>query len=72
MYAVGSRPTTRRLCQIQRGKEVMIFTRRFGALAARPQFQDSPELEQELNLDIDIDLTHHDERVEQHVEESAA
>jgi hypothetical protein len=70
MYAVGSRPTTRRLCQIQRGKEVMIFTRRFGALVARPQFPDSPELEQELNLDID--LTHHDERVEQHVEESAA
>ncbi|MDX6240856.1 MAG: hypothetical protein QOG10_5676 [Kribbellaceae bacterium] len=48
----------------------MIFTRRFGALVARPQFPDSPELEQELNLDID--LTHHDEMVEQHVEESAA
>jgi hypothetical protein len=32
----------------------MIFTRRFGALAARPQFPDSPELEQELNLDIDL------------------
>ena len=48
----------------------MIFTRRFGALAARPQFPDSPELEQELNLDVD--LTHHDEKVERPVEESAA
>ena len=48
----------------------MIFTRRFGALAARPQFPDSPELEQELNLDVD--LTRHDEEVELHVEESAA
>jgi hypothetical protein len=48
----------------------MIFTRRFGALAARPQFPDSPELEQELNLDVD--LTHNDERIEQSVEESAA
>jgi hypothetical protein len=45
----------------------MIFTRRFGALAARPQFPDSPELEQELNLDVD-----HDELVEQPIEESAA
>ena len=48
----------------------MIFTRRFGALAARPQFPDSPELEQELNLDVD--LTHNDERIAQSVEESAA
>jgi hypothetical protein len=70
MYAVGSRPTTRRLCPIKRGKAVMIFTRRFGALAARPQFPDSPELEQELNLDVD--LSRHDEEVELHVEESAA
>jgi hypothetical protein len=53
-----------------RGKAVMIFTRRFGALAARPQFPDSPELEQELNLDVD--LVHHTELVEQPVEESAA
>jgi hypothetical protein len=70
MYAVGSRPTTRRLCPIKRGKAVMIFTRRFGALAARPQFPDSPELEQELNLDTD--LTHHEEKVEQQIQESAA
>jgi hypothetical protein len=71
MYAVGSRPTTRRLCPTPRKeKAVMIFTRRFGALAARPQFPDSPELEQELNLDVD--LVHHDELVEQSVEESAA
>jgi hypothetical protein len=70
MYAVGSRPTVKRLCQTKRGKAVMIFTRRFGALAARPQFPDSPELEQELNLDVD--LVHHDELVEQPVEESAA
>lgn len=47
----------------------MIFTRRFGALADRPQFPDSPELEQELNLDVDVD---HDELVEQPIEESAA
>jgi hypothetical protein len=32
----------------------MIFTRRFGALAARPQFPDSPELLQELGLDIEL------------------
>ncbi|TDO69019.1 hypothetical protein EV651_10155 [Kribbella sp. VKM Ac-2571] len=36
----------------------MIFTRRFGALAARPQFPDAPEL-QELNrpADLDAELT---------------
>lgn len=32
----------------------MIFTRRFGALAARPQFPDAPEL-QELNNPVDLD-----------------
>ncbi|HEY3509216.1 MULTISPECIES: hypothetical protein [Kribbella] len=32
----------------------MIFTRRFGALAARPQFPDAPEL-QELNKPVDVD-----------------
>jgi hypothetical protein len=37
----------------------MIFTRRFGALAARPQFPDAPELQQE--LDIDVELQQHDE-----------
>lgn len=31
----------------------MIFTRRFGALAARPQFPDAPELEQELTVDVE-------------------
>lgn len=33
----------------------MIFTRRFGALAARPQFPDAPELQQELNHPVDLD-----------------
>jgi hypothetical protein len=32
----------------------MIFTRRFGALAARPQFPDAPEL-QELHKPLDLD-----------------
>ena len=38
---------------------MMIFTRRFGALAARPQFPDAPELQQELSnpLDLDAKLT---------------
>ena len=31
---------------------MMIFTRRFGALAARPQFPDAPELQQELDIDL--------------------
>ncbi|MFI5693665.1 hypothetical protein ACIA58_17605 [Kribbella sp. NPDC051586] len=33
----------------------MIFTRRFGALAARPRFPDAPELQQELNTPVDLD-----------------
>lgn len=33
----------------------MIFTRRFGALAARPQFPDAPELLQELSTPVDLD-----------------
>jgi hypothetical protein len=33
----------------------MIFTRRFGALAARPQFPDAPELQQELSKPLDLD-----------------
>ncbi|GAB2679790.1 hypothetical protein [Kribbella swartbergensis] len=46
----------------------MIFTRRFGALAARPQFPDAPELQQEQNTPIDLDaelarLTAGDNRV---------
>jgi hypothetical protein len=40
--------------RIQEGVE-MIFTRRFGALAARPQFPDAPELQQELSNPIDLD-----------------
>lgn len=38
----------------------MIFTRRFGALAARSQFPDAPELEQELTVDVEH-LQHTDE-----------
>ena len=34
---------------------MMIFTRRFGALAARPHFPDAPELQQELNTPVDLD-----------------
>jgi hypothetical protein len=34
---------------------MMIFTRRFGALAARPQFPDAPELQQQ-ELDLDVEL----------------
>jgi len=33
---------------------MMIFTRRFGALAARPQFPDAPELQQELDLNVEL------------------
>ena len=33
----------------------MIFTRRFGALAARPQFPDAPELQKELDNPVDLD-----------------
>ena len=33
----------------------MIFTRRFGALAARPQFPDAPELQHELDNPMDLD-----------------
>lgn len=45
----------------------MIFTRRFGALAARPQFPDAPELRQE--LDLDVELRHHDEQLRQYSDE---
>ncbi|MFC0622478.1 hypothetical protein [Kribbella deserti] len=35
----------------------MIFTRRFGALAARPQFEDAPELiEADLQRELEQDL----------------
>ena len=48
----------------------MIFTRRFGALAARPQFPDAPELQQE--LDLELPEQHSDEENHQVVAESAA
>ncbi|MFK4086613.1 hypothetical protein ACI2LF_21070 [Kribbella sp. NPDC020789] len=53
----------------------MIFTRRFGALAARPQFPDAPELQHELGNPADLEtelarLTSADEQ--QRAEESAA
>ncbi|MEV5965741.1 hypothetical protein AB0L70_28490 [Kribbella sp. NPDC051952] len=53
----------------------MIFTRRFGALAARPQFPDAPELQHELDNPVDLDaelarLTADAEA--QHADESAA
>ncbi|GAA0943618.1 hypothetical protein GCM10009554_37020 [Kribbella koreensis] len=44
----------------------MIFTRRFGALAARPQFPDAPELQQqELDVDVEIQHNQHTESGEQ-------
>ncbi|WP_203591225.1 hypothetical protein [Streptomyces sp. SID13031] len=42
----------------------MIFTRRFGALAARPQFPDAPELQQELAVDVELQQHHDDEQTE--------
>jgi hypothetical protein len=41
----------------------MIFTRRFGALAARPQFPDAPELQQELRRELggDVELQQHED-----------
>jgi hypothetical protein len=48
----------------------MIFTRRFGALAARPQFPDAPELQQE--LDLELPEQNHDEENHKVVAESAA
>ena len=56
-------------------RATLIFTRRFGALAARPQFLDAPELQQELDNPVDLDaelarLTGQDD--EQAVDESAA
>ena len=53
----------------------MIFTRRFGPLAARPQFPDAPELQQELDNPVDLDaelarLTGQDDQ--QAIDESAA
>jgi hypothetical protein len=44
----------------------MIFTRRFGALAARRQFPDSPELQRELNLDVELDRTDETRRDDEH------
>ena len=39
---------------LRSGEAMMIFTRRFGALAARPQFPDAPELQQDLDLDAEL------------------
>ncbi|MEV6287506.1 hypothetical protein [Kribbella sp. NPDC051770] len=53
----------------------MIFTRRFGALAARRQFPDSPELQQELNLDVELHRageTRRDDERKQPVRETTA
>ncbi|WBQ03348.1 hypothetical protein [Kribbella sp. CA-293567] len=47
---------------------MMIFTRRFGALAARPQFPDAPELQQELT--VDAELQQHDAGRSENGEES--
>jgi hypothetical protein len=44
----------------------MIFTRRFGALAARRQFPDSTELQRELNLDVELDRTDEARRDDEH------
>jgi len=52
---------------------MMIFTRRFGALAARPQFPDAPELQQELELDLDVELAElTDEDTRRRAEDTAA
>ena len=52
---------------------MMIFTRRFGALAARPQFPDAPELQQELELDLDVELAElTDEDTRRPAEDTAA
>lgn len=53
----------------------MIFTRRFGALAARPQFPDAPELQQELDLDVELGRTgqeRRDDETRQPVRETTA
>jgi hypothetical protein len=62
--------------RIQKEMLEMIFTRRFGALAARPQFPDAPEL-QELHQPLDLDaelakLTAEEGRSAQDDRESAA
>jgi len=33
----------------------MIFTRRFGALAARPQFPDAPKLQQDVDMIAELE-----------------
>lgn len=60
----------------------MIFTRRFGALAARPQFPDAPELQHELDTPggLDAELArltddsrlHHDDDRRRGADEPAA
>jgi hypothetical protein len=55
---------------------MMIFTRRFGALAARPQFPDAPELQQELDLDVELaqlaDEARITDKAERRTDETAA
>lgn len=53
----------------------MIFTRRFGALAARPQFEDAPELLEanlQLELERELETLRKDTETEQARNESAA
>jgi hypothetical protein len=52
----------------------MIFTRRFGALAARPRFPDAPELQLEQEVDPTVGLTdhRHDDEDREKVGSSAA
>jgi hypothetical protein len=54
---------------------MMIFTRRFGALAARPQFPDAPELQQdgiEFSGELDAELARLIEDDDAKANESAA
>lgn len=49
---------------------MMIFTRRFGALAARPQFPDAPELQQH-DVDLDAELARlTDSELAQHTDDT--
>jgi hypothetical protein len=53
MYAVASISGSPDVIRVQKGMAVMIFTRRFGALAARPQFPDAPDIDR---IDTQLDL----------------
>jgi len=56
MYAVASISGSPDVIRVQKGMAVMIFTRRFGALAARPQFPDAPDIDRIDTLDTELDL----------------